>query len=278
MLLQKKYFKYSMSNCLYSAMVVAIEENCNCTPIYKWRDRNLSDNQFPYCITVSKNSCMENLTRSWGNSDKGLNKAQDGADGMKLKLCHDNCDSQELRVVTSRSGYPKKRTLPLTEDFCLIVSKMRSLCKDAHRKKAFEEHYKHDSPLPNGAKLNCSLIEDARLDIHCQLRVGEDTLYNPESTVAVNVTAVEDELEDAVARYAEDNLLVVRVFLKDPYYQKMTRDRTMSGNSFFGSAGGWLGLCCGLSVISMLEIGYHGILFIIAICKGREVSHVVTYD
>jgi len=64
-------------------------------------------------------------------------------------------------------------------------------------------------------------------------------------------------LQEAVARYAEDNLLVVRVFLKDPYYQKMVRDRTMSGNSFFGSAGGWLGLCCGLSVISMLEIGYH---------------------
>merc|ERR1711936_946503 len=105
-------------------------------------------------------------------------------------------------------------------------------------------------------------------------KVGQDTLYTPESTADNASKAVEDELEDAVARYAEDNLLVARVFLKDPYYRKLTRDRTTSGNSFFGSAGGWLGLCCGLSVISMLEIGYHFILFIVAICKGREMSHV----
>jgi len=230
----------------------------------------------PYCMGDNLN-CMENLTRSWGSSENYLNRAQDARnpDGAK-KLCHDNCDSQELRVVTSRSGYPKKRTLPLTEDFCLIVSKLRNICNDKHRKRAFEEHYKHDSPLPNGAKLNCSIIEDAVLNQqkHCELQEGHDTFYSPESRVADNVKAVEDELAEAVVRYAEDNLLVVRVFLKDPYYQKMTRDRTMSGNSFLGAAGGWLGLCCGLSFISMLEIGYHFILFVIAICKGREMSHV----
>ena len=85
---------------------------------------------------------------------------------------------------------------------------------------------------------------------------GEDTLYNPDATEDDAVKAVEEELEDAVARYAEDNLLVARVrkdlpsrsendflrqvFLKDPYYQKLKRFRTTSGNSFFGSAGGSL--------------------------------------
>ena len=86
---------------------------------------------------------------------------------------------------------------------------------------------------------------------HCQKR-GD--LYSPDSGEDPAVEAVEKEFEDAVARYAEDNLLVVRVrksifyvlktellcqvFLKDLYYQRMTRDRTMSGNSFFSSAGG----------------------------------------
>ena len=139
----------------------------------------------------------------------------------------------------------------------------------------------------NCAPLNPTHYPDDKVKKHCQKK-GD--LYSPDSGEDEAVKALEDEFEDAVARYAEDNLLVVRVrkpftyiigteflsqvFLKDPYYQKMTRDRTMSGNSFFGSAGGWLGLCCGLSVISMLEIGYHGILFIVAICKGREMSHV----
>ena len=38
--LQERYFKYSMSNCLYSAMVAAIVKECNCIPIYSrvgWR-------------------------------------------------------------------------------------------------------------------------------------------------------------------------------------------------------------------------------------------------
>jgi len=266
---KEKYFKYSMSNCLYSAMAAAIEKTCNCTPLFTRRDQNV-------CMGAKLN-CMEQLTKLWGSNDNDLIliKAQDVRfPGGAKKLCHDNCDNQDLRVVTSRSGYPKKRTLPLTEDFCLIVSKMRKVCEDKHRKKAFEEHYRHDSPLPNGAKLNCSIIEDAKLNQHCQMKENQDTLYSPNSKEDEAVKALEEELEDAVARYAQDNLLVVRVFLKDPYYQKMTRDLKMSGNAFFGAAGGWLGLCCGLSVISMLEIGYHSILFIIAICKGREMSHV----
>ena len=67
--------------------------------------------------------------------------------------------------------------------------------------------------------------------------------------------------------------LLSQVFLKDPYYQKMIRDRKMSGSSFFGSAGGWLGLCVGLSAMSVVEIFYHLFLLIVAICKGREMSH-----
>ena len=86
------------------------------------------------------------------------------------------------------------------------------------------------------------------------MKENQDTLYSPNSKEDEAVKALEEELEDAVARYAQDNLLVVRVrkpfsistellsqvFLKDPYYQKMTRDLKMSGNAFFGAAGGWL--------------------------------------
>ena len=157
------------------------------------RVENLSGDEYPYCtpsVMVSNRTCMEvtleykiywNINLVFLATDQIVGKQQKRpqqssgwswwTETETLPWCKShnvislvffsaqNCDSQELRVVTSRSGYPKKRTLPLTEDFCLIVSKMRSLCEDAHRKKAFEVHYKHDSPLPNGAKLNCSLIE-----------------------------------------------------------------------------------------------------------------------
>ena len=44
--------------------------------------------------------------------------------------------------------------------------------------------------------------------LHCQMK---NTLYSPNSNEDEAVKALEEELEDAVARYAEDNLLVARV-------------------------------------------------------------------
>jgi len=279
-----KYFKFSMSNCLYSSMVTAIENRCNCTPTYSRRDVEhtwLSSTFFtqlePNACVGDKLKCMENLTRAWGSNENGLNlnMAEDeNAPGEPPKLCHENCDSQELRVATSRSGYPKKRTLPLTEDFCMIVSKMRDICKDKNRATAFTEHYEYETPLVGGERhLDCAIVRDPNVKHHCNLRHGQKTLYNPDPNAEEDARAAEELLEKAVARYAEDNLLVVRVFLKDPYYQKMIRDRKMSGSSFFGSAGGWLGLCIGLSAMSVVEICYHIILLIVAICRGREMSH-----
>ena len=46
---------------------------------------------------------------------------------------------------------------------------------------------------------------------HCILRPGQKTLYNPDPNGNEAARAAEDLLEKAVARYAEDNLLVVRV-------------------------------------------------------------------
>ena len=76
---------------------------------------------------------------------------------MIHSLFFQNCDSQEFRVVTSRSGYPKKRTLRLTEDFCLIVFKLRNICADNYRKKAFEDYYKGET-LPGAVAISCSIV------------------------------------------------------------------------------------------------------------------------
>ena len=43
------------------------------------------------------------------------------------------------------------------------------------------------------------------------MKERQETLFSPNSTEGEAVKAVENELEDAVARYAKDNLLVVRV-------------------------------------------------------------------
>jgi len=279
------YFKFSISNCLYSAMVDAIKRECNCTASYAKKGErivesrsNLGSSVGAQCCVGENLKCMERLTRLWGSSEYNLNKAKHVTGSSETEqLCHDNCDSQEFRVVTSRSGYPKKRTLRLTEDFCLIVFKLRNICADNYRKKAFEDYYKGET-LPGAVAITCSIVTAGPVTNHCQQQSGQDTLYTPtpEPTTSA-IRNAEANLEKLVLRYAEDNILVTRVFMKDPYYMKMTRDRQMSRLAFFGSAGGWLGLCCGLSIISVCEIVYHGILFLIAICKGRELSWL-NYD
>ena len=119
-----------------------------------------------------------------------------------------------------------------------------------------------------------NLSPDEHVADHCPDRNssydGDDILYSRYSNPSRAVRTAEKELEKAVATYAEDNLVVVRVrmiqlidctkciscqvFLKDPYYQKLTRAQTMSTITFLGSAGGWLGLCCGLSIISLVSL------------------------
>ena len=57
--------------------------------------------------------------------------------------------------------------------------------------------------------------------------------------------------------YAQDNLSVVKLFIKNPYYTSIKRDLAMTQLDFIGNAGGLLGLCMGMSFISMFEIIYH---------------------
>ena len=44
---------------------------------------------------------------------------------------------------------------------------------------------------------------------------------------------------------------------RDPYYTKIGRDEAMSTLSFISTAAGLLGLCMGLSFVSMFEVIYH---------------------
>jgi len=61
--------------------------------------------------------------------------------------------------------------------------------------------------IKTGSKLRHFHFPDDRLEHHCQMKERQETLFSPNSTEGEAVK----ELEDAVERYAKDNLLVVRV-------------------------------------------------------------------
>ena len=57
--------------------------------------------------------------------------------------------------------------------------------------------------------------------------------------------------------YASKNLAIVEIFFRDPYYTEFIKNEHISVLSFIANAGGLLGLCVGMSFLSIFEIVYH---------------------
>jgi hypothetical protein len=69
--------------------------------------------------------------------------------------------------------------------------------------------------------------------------------------------------------YAKENLAVLNLYIKDPYYTRLIRAESISTISFIANAGGLLGLCMGMSFVSLFELFYHIVSAII-----HKLSHL----
>ena len=61
----------------------------------------------------------------------------------------------------------------------------------------------------------------------------------------------------AMHKYGSENLARVRIMIRNPYVQKISRDQAMTFTNYVANTGGLLGLCIGSSFLSFLEIFYH---------------------
>jgi len=75
-------------------------------------------------------------------------------------------------------------------------------------------------------------------------------------------------VRDAVFTYARDNIVVVKVFARDPYYTLIERDIKMTLISFVGNTGGLVGLCLGFSFVSLVEIIFHLGVASVRLCRS----------
>ena len=84
------------------------------------------------------------------------------------------------------------------------------------------------------------------------------------------------KIVDFILKYAKENIAMVRLFVRDPYYTSIKRDVEMTLSSFLGNAGGLVGLFMGFSLISLIEGFYHFINLFINCCSGCKYkkSHV----
>ena len=106
-----------------------------------------------------------------------------------------------------------------------------------------------------------SALEKRYTTITCNEILQYDTHLNVpkcEGRLETDNDEFDDEkMSKFLNEYARQNIAVLKIFLKDPYYTKIIRDRQITLTNFVGNTGGLVGLCLGLSFISIVEGVYH---------------------
>ena len=74
-----------------------------------------------------------------------------------------------------------------------------------------------------------------------------------------NITVINSnpEISKFLFDYASKNLAIVKIFIKDSYYTRYIKSEELTLLSCIANAGGLIGLCMGLSFISIFEIIYY---------------------
>ena len=241
-------FRYSMQNCLYESVLEIIIEVCGCIPSFaNFRLKGLDG------VAVCRGADL-NCARSWMNDfgnpnatrpdgkSYDLTKAHtnDSTDPNATMICRQRCESQEQMLMSTSSSYPNRQTFPYRDDFCLIMKKVIRVCNDTDRKKAFANRYQ--------SSISCEELLKAY--------TGESKMCQ-EDYADVQDIKNNEKIVNFIHEYAEKNIAVVKLFIRDPYYTNIKRDVEITTTSFLGNAGGLMGLCMGFSLVSAFEGVYH---------------------
>jgi hypothetical protein len=119
------------------------------------------------------------------------------------------------------------------------------LCSDQYRAKIFELAYNHST-------IACYDI----LNVNNDKKLCSSQMQPNHAMVLKN-----NKLANFLLEYSKENLAILRVLFKDPYYMLIKRDEQMSVITFLGNTGGLLGLCMGMSLVSIFEIVFHLLSF-----------------
>ena len=174
------------------------------------------------------------------------------------KKCLPSCEFQGNVYSLSSTIYPTESAFPYMNESCLVFQKIVRICQsNKYRKNLFEAKY---------PGLNCVAI--LALDMSHQFC---DFHFNPIHASIKDNAIITKHLFD----YTRANVAHLKIYVKDPFYCKFKRDEQMTVISFIGNAGGLLGLCLGLSMISIFEAFFYIGKFIYICIKNQTVKNKV---
>ena len=136
----------------------------------------------------------------------------------KTQQCLQQCDLQTENLTTTSSSYPSRETFAMTKEFCYVLQKVARICKEPYRKEVLQQKV----ALPDC----CKQI----FELNNTLKVCNDKDH-PDITIV----DFKPELVDFLFNYASKNVVILKLFVKDPYYTKYLRTEKISSISFIAS-------------------------------------------
>jgi hypothetical protein len=163
--------------------------------------------------------------------------------------CLQSCELQTETPTFTSSIFPIESTFHKHHFFCLTLIKVARICNDSFRAKIFK------SSLDETIGVSCNDI----LEANNTKQICLTGKVEPNATLLLQ----NSQIVKFLYKYAKANLAVLNVLIKDPYYTLIKKDEQISVISFIGNAGGLMGLCMGLSLVSIFEMFYHVVNFIL---------------
>ena len=233
-----------MGNCLYESALEEILSNCSCIPSFAFIKLEDVSRDIKVCRGNALDCAIKKFDNS-GNEDWGLNKAMNTEN--KTMTCLERCEIQDQNFISTESDYPDWQTFTARKDFCLILKKVIKVCEDPIRKIALENRYEHYHEF----YITCNQMQSNEISEICN---GTNTLPD---VLKLEKSPYKKKLVDFIYKYTSNNIAILKVFFRDPYYTLINKDQQMTLISFIANTGGLLGLFMGLSFVSLFEMLYH---------------------
>ncbi len=259
-------YRYSMENCLYESATEKILDICLCKPSFITFDLpGIKD--LPQCRGIQL-ACAQYYMDNMGNDDPNLNMTWALNENNEKKQCRQRCTIQLEKPVITISRYPNVNTFESRDDMCIVAYKILRICLKPDKLNIFDNFYRNEKPFNYLSQISdiCRLTQDQIDAGICSIENGKIVL-NPENNM-------DQRLYDFLFHYAEENIVEVKIFFREPYYTQIVQGEKMTVISFIGNTGGLMGLCIGLSFVSIAEIVYHVITFFLRLygCNCNKVT------
>ncbi len=234
-------FRYSNKNCLYEAVIESILDDCGCLPSFA-QGRRLS--HINICQGRGLECAMKWVKLMGNDDDPDLTQAHNTQ--SQLMKCHQRCEYQYEVVSSSSSSWPSEMFYYRT-DYCLAMQKLLLICSHPNKRRSFMDAYR-DS-------ISCEEIWTVQ-NTTGLCKTSDYPVYE----IVTSPQCI--KVSQFIFNYAKDNFAVLKIFINYPFYTSIKRDEEMSTLSFIANAGGLLGLCLGMSFVSITEVVYflfHGV-------------------